>query len=455
MLIEEIIIKMNKTGTGVSPEYSLTIYGYGTVIYSGIENVRVKGKIEESISEGKVMALLSEFKDSGFFTFENSYSTDSAKNRPNTVISISMLSETRETISKTVSYNPNDVNAPEKLKKLENKIDEIIGSEKWVDIPADSDVPKTETEHIPAIISSEPVMKLPTKIKKKKSPKTHKKKPVKAIIGIIAVIVILCIYILNSSIINFSSSNNPSEESNLPNVGIFSTASSIDVLGNYEQKDNFKQGDTIYFYLEYSNISTTEGDECDISFEITALQNGLEKYKELKKEHNIMDYFKTEIVTDDSWSAGSYEVEVSLFDNISKKSVSAQTTFNLEKTLKIVNLSTYSFIGEYLDEDLLQWSFNQGDPVYIYQEHADFTIDKNGECNLTMELVVGTYVNIDFNIKYTNIKYEGDPDNNARRWWFPTDDTWPTGVYYVTLNLTDNLSLESIMESEITAFNLI
>ena len=96
MLIKSVIIKLTRRGADISPDYSLTIHGYGTVTYEGNDNVGIKGRKEEPIAENKVMDLLSEFKRSNFFSFDENYIVEKPMGRPSTTISISLPGENGE-----------------------------------------------------------------------------------------------------------------------------------------------------------------------------------------------------------------------------------------------------------------------------------------------------------------------------------------------------------------------
>jgi len=59
MVFESIVIKLNRKGAGVGPDYSIKINGRGTLIYEGFENVKVKGERKEKIEKEKIVTLLS------------------------------------------------------------------------------------------------------------------------------------------------------------------------------------------------------------------------------------------------------------------------------------------------------------------------------------------------------------------------------------------------------------
>jgi hypothetical protein len=133
MLIDSVIISLTRNGVGVKPSYSLTIYGYGTLNYYGVENVKVKGKVEEKIERDKIILLLSEFKNSGFFSIPDVYFVDKDAFRSFTTLSISLPISENEMKTKSLTYY-DDENVPYELRKIEMKIDELADSDKWVKI---------------------------------------------------------------------------------------------------------------------------------------------------------------------------------------------------------------------------------------------------------------------------------------------------------------------------------
>ena len=132
MLIDSVVIKLIKNGVGISPSYSLTIYGHGSLEYD--ESTKITGKVEEEISKEQVILLLSEFKDSGFFSLDDIYQVDEFAGRPYTVISISIPGRDGDMRTKSIRHY-NDENIPDKLKNLENLIEEIASSAKKIKEP--------------------------------------------------------------------------------------------------------------------------------------------------------------------------------------------------------------------------------------------------------------------------------------------------------------------------------
>jgi hypothetical protein len=74
--LSEVEISLEKTSCyGPCPVYSLYIYGDGTVLYEGIENVRVVGEQRSSISAEEVVNLVNGFLKSKFLEAPSDYTS--------------------------------------------------------------------------------------------------------------------------------------------------------------------------------------------------------------------------------------------------------------------------------------------------------------------------------------------------------------------------------------------
>lgn len=113
---------------GTCPIYSAQISGDGTVIYNGVENVKVKGKKQFKIPKAKVQELVKAFEDINYFSLKDRYDTDERGMRladlPPATTSITINGK-----SKKIVHN---YGAPKGLRELENKIDEVAGLKKLV-----------------------------------------------------------------------------------------------------------------------------------------------------------------------------------------------------------------------------------------------------------------------------------------------------------------------------------
>lgn len=122
--VENAVITIERTVCfGSCPDYALTIYGNGTVNYEGRNFVAVAGKRTASISPGNVRELVNNFYDIHYFSLRDKY-VDQVTDLPTTTTSISVDGR----FKKIVDY----YGAPEELKQLENRIDQIANSDMWV-----------------------------------------------------------------------------------------------------------------------------------------------------------------------------------------------------------------------------------------------------------------------------------------------------------------------------------
>jgi len=132
MITDSITVKLIRKGAKISPDYSLEINGEGHIIYEGKENVKIKEIKKETIDKNKIVILLSEFKKIDFFSLDDIYPIEKSEGRTSSVISITITDENGETKTKTITHYHGDKNVPIKLLNLEDKIDKITDSKKWV-----------------------------------------------------------------------------------------------------------------------------------------------------------------------------------------------------------------------------------------------------------------------------------------------------------------------------------
>jgi hypothetical protein len=107
----------------------LTIYGNGTVIYEGRNFVAVTGKRTGSIAPEDVRELVKNFYDIDYFSLRDEY-VDQVTDLPTTTTSIRIDGRFKE----IVDY----YGAPEALRQLEYRIDEIANSDIWVKAPTNN-----------------------------------------------------------------------------------------------------------------------------------------------------------------------------------------------------------------------------------------------------------------------------------------------------------------------------
>ena len=113
---------------GACPIYYLEINGDGKVIYRGYKNVNVTGERTSSTPVDKVKELVNQFNNSGYFNLKDRYDEVERTDQSTVVTTISM-----DGTFKSVYDYLGTTNLPElqKLRQLENMIDEVTNSSQW------------------------------------------------------------------------------------------------------------------------------------------------------------------------------------------------------------------------------------------------------------------------------------------------------------------------------------
>ena len=330
MLIDSIIIRLIKGGVGIGPDYSLSIYGNGKVLYEGVEKVKLKGVVEKFIDKDKVLSLLSEFKEKGFFSLNDSYGEEDPKVRPYTKISISFQKEDGETVTKKVKYYKGDINSPKELIALEDKIEEIIDTSKWVGGLFDYTGPeqKKEPEKNVKSVDSTPKEKPHTK-------KTNKLVTVVAVLAIVAMVIIALIIFIQPAQEN-KSSNETNINYDTPVITVLKTATNVTGFGVYDAENIFNQSDKVWVYEEYTNISTINNQTCNITlylivedFEGNITHVDMVNKTEIGNQSEGWWFITIDSSSNKPWDIGLYNATATLVDNISNKAVTRTTVFVL------------------------------------------------------------------------------------------------------------------------------
>ena len=118
---------------GTCPVYTVAISRDGKVEFDGKHHVADSGQATATIPPERVDSLLAELEAAGYFGFADAYVMDSpacgmyATDSP-TVIT----SATRDGEIKTVRHDRGCSAAPPELSQLEQRIDEVAGTGRWV-----------------------------------------------------------------------------------------------------------------------------------------------------------------------------------------------------------------------------------------------------------------------------------------------------------------------------------
>ena len=143
---EQITITLERSGCyGRCPVYQVTVRGDGSVEYEGLGNVFLKGKHKGSVSRDQFLKLLEAFRKADFFSLEDAY----VYRRPTEVfLQAGGCVTMRRGIYGLATHLPTKVTslqigdrrkrvehydgAPASLTNLENEIDRIVNSDRWL-----------------------------------------------------------------------------------------------------------------------------------------------------------------------------------------------------------------------------------------------------------------------------------------------------------------------------------
>lgn len=122
--LEDVTISLERTPCfGFCPDYVVMVFGNGTVVYEGRNFVAVEGEQRDQISQDDVRELVNEFYDAKFFNMRDRYE-QAVTDLPSQTTTITIDGQTKG----VYRYG----SEPERLPQLEDKIDEVAGTEKWV-----------------------------------------------------------------------------------------------------------------------------------------------------------------------------------------------------------------------------------------------------------------------------------------------------------------------------------
>ena len=328
MQLNSVVIRLIRHGAGVGPDYSITIHGNGKVVYEGVDNVIVKGLVESTINDESVISILTEFRESNFFSLNENYIIEDSRDRPYTIISISLPKDNNEVVKKRVKYQQGYKNVYQELKKIEDKIQDVVGSTKWTGILPEPKEFTQDDKRDEKLIDQEQ-----TEIKKRDISSNRKKKSVKLIVGIISIFVVICLILFTfySGILNVSpemDDESSETEETPPEIILVETGTDLDfITGEYTPENSFSRGDFVYIAQKYENILTYENETCNLYLEVTVTHNNTIYHWECENRTYIgkclqIWYFETNYL----WPKGLYSVTVNLTDQISNTTATSKTT---------------------------------------------------------------------------------------------------------------------------------
>jgi len=433
MLIDSVIIKLERRGIDTKPSFNITIYGQGKFVYEGIDNVKTKGRVDGSIKDDKVVALLYDLKNSDFFSFEEELLD---KKEGYSSISVSLPENDKIRTKKVGFYNDN---APENFKKLAENIEKTVRCKQWVD-------------------GSSGFRSISKSDKKSFSPLKNnlflyiKGRPFPFLLIIVCIVVaILILGAIGLGIIPMFSDSSKENNTGLGDNGddsdsnveydppIISSMTTASEIVNKEPvvETIFKKGDNVIVYYVFSNI--THNGIYNITEEINVTSSSddvfyhsLDEYTNDAGSDEFFDH--VEFLTDESWPASIYTVTFSLEDKISGKANSSEISFYLnEKLLSIDVLTSASEVNFYQDYTEKEY-FDFNENISVYCEYSGVNITDNNECNLLLEL----NVTLDGKDMKSFSDRKTVVGNNSHAWFFKPNESWSKdSLYKITLYIYD------------------
>jgi len=304
MITKNVTIKLKRIGRGISPDYNLIIKGDGKVEYYGNNNVKIKGEKKAKIKPEKIKLLLSFFKNIDFFSYNDIYPIDNSEKIPYNIITLSISDEKDNVIKKSITHFKGDKKVPRDLIELENKIDEMAESYKWV---YDK---KTKSESIDSsdIKGEKQIKNLlekhEKKLRRKRIMKLSEKNPKKIFVIIFSIIIILVlIFFIMQQFVKDTSNDDKLKNGNKSNIIYMSADEYFSDLIITETGSNiirdFKslnKGDRLIiednidniFYRYDTNITT-------ITFNFNSTENDIDyENVSFNFKGNLLNYFRKE-----------------------------------------------------------------------------------------------------------------------------------------------------------------
>jgi hypothetical protein len=123
-----VMLSLERTACyGRCPIYTVTVLRDGTVKWEGKQFVKVTGKATGKLGADALAQLTKAFSDAGFFALHDKYDSYDVTDHPSAILAYSDGGK-----AKTVHHYPGDRSAPEKLSTLEDKVDELVGTQRWI-----------------------------------------------------------------------------------------------------------------------------------------------------------------------------------------------------------------------------------------------------------------------------------------------------------------------------------
>lgn len=137
----KFFLRLERTGCWKTcPVYKLTVQSNGEVLFEGINFTKTKGKAEGKLNENQINQLIDEINKADFFSLKDSYMNMSdgcpsyATDSPTITLFVTLNSREKTIVNNLGCSETGDTFKPfpSQLYNLENKIDEIVGTKRWI-----------------------------------------------------------------------------------------------------------------------------------------------------------------------------------------------------------------------------------------------------------------------------------------------------------------------------------
>lgn len=118
---------------GTCPVYRLAVSEDGLVTFEGLQHVDSIGRFTGRIDARRVAELARAFQEHGYFALDDRYAEGDANCRPYAMDAPTVITSiTTGDLSKRIEHDLGCAGAPQRLHDLERRIDEIVGTSRWV-----------------------------------------------------------------------------------------------------------------------------------------------------------------------------------------------------------------------------------------------------------------------------------------------------------------------------------
>ena len=119
----EVLVALERTACfGTCPIYEVAVLSDGTTRFKGERHVKVTEPVETKLEPAALEKLKAAFEKSGFEKWPD-YTRTNVSDMPSVVLTYK---------GHTVRHNRGDEKAPPELSALEDEVDVLIGTERWV-----------------------------------------------------------------------------------------------------------------------------------------------------------------------------------------------------------------------------------------------------------------------------------------------------------------------------------